>query len=247
MAALAASEPEVGSDVPVVTWNAEHTEGVKKTKFSETIVLPPRLAVQDFVKLAFLQEVERPARRSLNLSTTLGRAEPEFPLGIKVRMRDQVATLMPQWVDTWRHEIRQKVEHMQSDTEFLGALTRDYRKGCAICLTDQIMGTTCSCGHTEIAVFRPCGHAMCVHPCFEQWMKSNHIHFAAQELTFGEQRFVVAGKLDLSSFPANQHLCPECRTPLRSVFRAEEISPPPDLPWTDWADVLMAVAGFVQV
>lgn len=62
------------------------------------------------------------------------------------------------------------------------AKVRDYARDCAICLTDKIVGTTCKrvtlgrrighditcrrCGHTEIAVFRPCGHAMCANPCF---------------------------------------------------------------------------------
>ena len=38
-----------------------------------------------------------------------------------------------------------------SDGLFLAALGcsgRNYRRDCAICLTDNIMGTTCGCGHT---------------------------------------------------------------------------------------------------
>lgn len=57
----------------------------------------------------------------------------------------------------------------QHDSDFLAQLgikQRNYKSNCAICLTDDIMGTTCGCGHREIAVFRPCGHSVCVSPCF---------------------------------------------------------------------------------
>ena len=37
------------------------------------------------------------------------------------------------------------------------------------------MGITCSCGHKEIAVLRPCGHTMCANPCFEKYILHNKI------------------------------------------------------------------------
>lgn len=59
-----------------------------------------------------------------------------------------------------------------SDAEFLAQLNRNWKEGCAICLTDKIMGTTCGCGHTEIIVFRPCGHSCCKEPCFFEFNKA---------------------------------------------------------------------------
>ena len=70
----------------------------------------------------------------------------------------------------------------------LGA-KRNWKSGCAICLTDKITGTTCGCGHTEIAVFRPCGHTICANPCFEEFMKSK----GAPALQ--PQNVVIAGKV----------------------------------------------------
>lgn len=54
---------------------------------------------------------------------------------------------------------------------FLARLSakRNWKRGCAVCSTDEIMGTACTCGHTEVVVLRPCGHALCKSPCFLKW------------------------------------------------------------------------------
>lgn len=76
-------------------------------------------------------------------------------------------------------ELMEEAISSLSDFQFLCHLTmkRDWKSECAICLTDKIMGTTCTCGHTEIAVFRPCGHSMCASPCFEEFMVSKEQGF----------------------------------------------------------------------
>jgi len=88
---------------------------------------------------------------------------------------------------------------MMTDLEFLALLStkRNWKKGCAICIEEKNMGTTCGCGHTEIVVFRPCGHAICVDPCFKNLMnfKSGY------------------------SFE-----CPECRTKIINIFRTEDVN-----------------------
>jgi len=44
-----------------------------------------------------------------------------------------------------------------SDFLFLSVVgsTRNWRSECAICLTDEIMGTVCQCGHTETVMLPP--------------------------------------------------------------------------------------------
>lgn len=74
----------------------------------------------------------------------------------------------------------------------LGRDGRDYRAHCAICQTTDVIGTTCGCGHAEICVFRPCGHAMCAAPCARDFLQ------------------------------ADATRCPTCKTRIADVIKAEE-------------------------
>jgi hypothetical protein len=114
-----------------------------------------------------------------------------------------------------------------TDFEFLALLgtKRNWKKGCAICLTDDIMGTTCTCGHTEIVVFRPCGHSICIDPCFKTFVKQHNIILKQETVTYGDQTFNVAGKVATNiDFDCNNRFeCPECRTSIARTFRAEDV------------------------
>lgn len=75
-------------------------------------------------------------------------------------------------------EFKKHLETTQSTTsnfDFLSRLSlhRDWNHSCMICLEDQCMGRACLCGHTEIIIFRPCGHSMCNKPCFQTYAKTN--------------------------------------------------------------------------
>jgi hypothetical protein len=111
----------------------------------------------------------------------------------------------------------------EPDCLFMAVLgqTRDYRAGCVICLSDHMMGTTCGCGHTEIVVFRPCGHSVCVKPCFEQFAASKSAKLGPTIMTTADgQQFEVVGAANVDEacgFP-----CPTCRSMVQQCFRAEE-------------------------
>lgn len=72
-----------------------------------------------------------------------------------------------------------------TDYEFLAVFghKRNWKKECAICLTEDIMGTTCSCGHS-----------ICANPCFENFAKSNGIILKPQKLRMGNQVFNMGGQ-----------------------------------------------------
>lgn len=114
-----------------------------------------------------------------------------------------------------------------SDGMFLAQLgsVRDWKQGCAVCLVDKMMGTTCACGHTEIVVFRPCGHSICVEPCFRQWAASQKVELQPQTMRCGNQVFLVVGKVcaDLPRERCASLRCPCCGTDLQSCFRAENV------------------------
>lgn len=101
-------------------------------------------------------------------------------------------------------------------------LKRDWKAGCVICLSDDMMGTTCTCGHTEIAVFRPCGHSVCVNPCFNLMMEKISIDLQPTtiESTNGV-RFEIPTKLNIND--CGNFDCPTCRQKVDRCFRAEDV------------------------
>lgn len=126
-----------------------------------------------------------------------------------------------------------------SDFEFLSILgtRRNWKSECAICLTDTIMGTTCECGHTEIAVLRPCGHALCARPCFEQFVgKSLNCKLGAETFTDGEKVFTLDNSLNVDTKLALT--CPLCRVVSTSTFRAENVRIPGSDRWPEIRDLI---------
>ena len=114
-----------------------------------------------------------------------------------------------------------------SDLLFLALLARkrrNYKSGCAICLTDEIMGTTCSCGHTEICVFRPCGHSACASPCF----KAAFGEGKPRQITLPDGKtFLLPSQHDVSEI--RNFACHMCRGNVDAVFRAENAFIKPQL------------------
>ena len=102
---------------------------------------------------------------------------------------------------------------------------RDWKSECAICLTDKIMGTTCTCGHTEIAVFRPCGHSICANPCFYNFMESKNIKLETQKIISDNKEYYIPTQQNIDvHFGNDTNLeCPLCRQKIIKTFRAEEI------------------------
>jgi hypothetical protein len=156
----------------------------------------------------------------------MGRAEPEFGFHDRSKIKDRIYDLVFEQVYLCL-ETATVAKKDSTDFEFLfalgGVLKRNWKSGCAICLTDKIMGTTCDCGHTEIAVLRPCGHSFCANPCFEEFLtKMNDIHVEPEEFTAPDgQKFIIPSKKKVTG---DFHVvCPMCKQVSDSVFRAEDV------------------------
>lgn len=110
------------------------------------------------------------------------------------------------------------------DFTFLSYLgtKRDWRSDCCICLTEEIMGTTCTCGHTEIVVFRPCGHSICMYPCFKQICDHFKVELGMKTFNVkGGETMYIPGKYDISKVIGLE--CPKCRSKINSTFIGEDV------------------------
>lgn len=105
---------------------------------------------------------------------------------------------------------------LTNDT-FLALLSknRNWREECAICLNNCDMGQVCKCGHSRIVIFRPCGHSMCIDPCFYSYLES--LGYNLNNKT--EEGYTII--IDISIY--NGFKCPLCRTIITKTFQAEYI------------------------
>ena len=156
----------------------------------------------------------------------LGRAEPQIEWFSRPRIYKQIVELTTPIVKNSIDQIQ--VDESSSDFVFLAKLSsrRNWKSGCAVCLTDNIMGTACTCGHTEIAVFRPCGHAMCAKPCFYEYIKTknNNTKLEAKTLTTKDGMvFTIPSQLNIDMKNPGFN-CYLCNQEVESVFRAEDVA-----------------------
>ena len=138
---------------------------------------------------------------------------------IRIKMSETVPRLM---VSYGKDDLTNELD----DFTFLLSLglKRNWKSECPICLSEEMMGTTCGCGHTEIVVFRPCGHSICASPCFEEFIK---VGLKEAEMKIDGQTFIVAGKMDIDN--CKDFGCPTCRRNVEACFRAEDVWAPKDM------------------
>ena len=134
-----------------------------------------------------------------------------------------IVNLIPSMFDTYIKSLHTNDQTI-SDFEFITLLgkTRDWNTGCPICLDKRITGITCSCGCSEIILFRPCGHVMCGKPCFVEFACANDIELHECNYTFGKTNFNAVDSMDYHiDFCGKNIKCPICREIITSSFRTE--------------------------
>lgn len=103
------------------------------------------------------------------------------------------------------------------------ALKRNWKKDCGICHIDDIKGTKCVCGCADIVILRPCGHAICLKPCFIKWFE-NKLEFKPKMYSGNGYTFI-----DNASYNVNLDLkdkkieCPACQVLIKETFQTSEI------------------------
>jgi hypothetical protein len=219
-----------------IKWNADGKRGREKTAWMEGPVWSREGAIEELAasRLHMLVSLHPSALRD---------AKEELPRE-RIGGFSPIGSTVPAWKYEQAHEMVAAIDAAMrprarelaatfslekssdlSDFDFLLALgaSRDWKSGCAICLTDKIMGTTCGCGHTETAVLRPCGHAVCANPCFQKMLATAQPQTKLPEATFksGDKTFAIVGKKNITG--PHQLVCPLCRTRSTSVFEAETV------------------------
>lgn len=220
-----------------ITWNESNDGyGTRKDANSTITVARPKTAIADAIlyhcRTIALSPKKWHANQPISYSNSHGfgplyNAEPDFSYG----QRDKIVSRIEEIVPVALKKICSPLSDTMSDFVFLVSLgkNRNWRNECCVCLTDDMMGTTCGCGHFEIAIFRPCGHSVCINPCFYQLIEREKVKLQDEILSGPNgMTFRVPGKKDVTV--ARDFLCPMCRIQVKSVFRAE------DTYFTDYAD-----------
>ena len=214
----------------VVVWEEGDREGYGRrySTYTEEPVAKPKLAIQAAILFHCRMLVHNPEKwfkgEVLKYSGQgyggLGMAEPPFRWTSLGNIREEITnTVAKELEKVCDSDLK---DPKISDFVFLATLgkKRNWRRDCCICLSDKMMGTICGCGHFEIAIFRPCGHAVCVNPCFEKMMKHQGLKLETKKYTTKAGKvFLLPSQKDITS--AKNFLCPLCRQDVKSVFRAE--------------------------
>ena len=110
-----------------------------------------------------------------------------------------------EWYELMYHK---KYNDPMEDSLFLAKLGydgKDYRNdACTICLEEK-KGLACGCGHTQTVMFQPCGHSICLFPCFKKLMETYNVTVNTKEDAVG-----------IHGFP-----CILCRTTVNRTFIKE--------------------------
>lgn len=206
-----------------IEWNSDGSGYLKQGKCRFTVFRRPVWLrnkiwemITDFVWNPKFWDAEKRTKISeipFRNSRGFANEHPRFTLDERILFQKDINRRLDDILPELQAELMDEEIESLSDFQFLCHLTmkRNWKSGCAICLTDKIMGTTCTCGHTEIAVFRPCGHSMCASPCFENFMASTGQRFRLYSMS--------GVKTDISQ--VEQFECPYCRCIVNKVISAE--------------------------
>jgi len=193
-------------------------EGLRRlaSKLATSIIQDTYLACSEPEKLTIMLQ------RSYMLDP-LRCIRPELsPAECRALLQQTAETLPPVLLEAVK-KITGKMDSIGAEVDnslFLAALGcggRNYRRDCVICLTDEI-----SCRHTEMVVFRPCGHSVCIEPCFQQLVSEHTGALPPKKIkTADGKKFTVVGKVDVTE--ASGFQCPICRATVQKTFQAEDV------------------------
>jgi hypothetical protein len=212
-----------------IEWE-DDDKGYEITKNSKKLVLKPEAAIRWTIAEFCTALITNPTlwKNSENHVNRSFLPRREWLLRSRPCFRNEniiLAKIAEFLTDMWPTVIDQSKS--DSDFVFLAKLgkVRNWKQVCAICLVDDIMGTTCTCGHTEIVVFRPCGHAICANPCFNDLIKTKNVNLKPETFTMDDgQKFVMPTKLNTNIKDYNINFnCHICRTLVTDTFRAEDV------------------------
>lgn len=219
----------------VTTWNGDGM-GVERASWGTQHVFDPPTTIKQSLEIVCLQAAKHAyeLRRDIGVPINLRAVSAPLAYMRNAAGKHPDTSGVPALVFKYANaiikeaiqEIDQKGPAKDSDFDKLVVVSavRDFHSECAVCLeSGGKMGVTCSCGQTEIAIFCPCMHAVCVH-CYEGMAAQANIELKDEikHTAYGDFRVVGKKKLETNGTLR----CPLCRAVIERVFREENVALP---------------------
>jgi len=177
----------------------------------------------NYIRPSIYDKDPKSLSQNAQLCSTLDRNHPANQL--RHNLNIQVALLVEDelnqlFCDEEWYELmyQKKYNDPMEDSLFLAKLGydgKDYRNdACSICL-DEKKGLACGCGHTQTVMFQPCGHSICLFPCFKKLMETYNVTVNTKEDAVGIHGFPCM----LCRTTVNRTFIKENRTINKSVLR----------------------------
>ena len=210
---------------PVIKWDDNGKTGRKIDTYSNTMIYTPQYGFRKYLEMLVNILAWDPKNFQQNKLVVQTRDNPLnriYPGGRINRLYVKREEIRSRTLMEFRNYLDQTPEApICSDFEFLARLSlkRVWNNECSMCLEDEHMGQTCGCGLTEIVIFRPCGHSMCLKPCFNQFMTAKGQPLARKTFTCAEGTYMLSGNdADLTT----NFSCPVCRTTVTHTFNSSD-------------------------
>lgn len=207
-----------------IEWNENGQTGYKTyAPNSKVLVYRPKYAFEQHLKWLLNVAIQNPGNFQKGVIDGSDRNSPLF-----FAQSDDVKhyisfrngnTIKTQVVEQYKEYLN---THLKTNTnfDFLSRLSakRNWCHECPVCLNDDHMGQTCDCGHQEIVIFKPCGHTMCIKPCFMEF----------SGLPSRTKRVMIGGNEHYLFCKPNVNLsvcfeCPVCRTTVTETFASSDV------------------------
>jgi hypothetical protein len=106
-----------------------------------------------------------------------------------------------------------QINNQKSDVKFLVSLgnKNNWKEECMICHTENPKNTD---DRSDITILRPCGHSVCLNPCFKKMLEEHNIIYAPDERIFVDE---------LTKEELSTTFCPLCKKMVKHAFQPYDI------------------------
>lgn len=206
--------------IPVV-WDPNNQTGYYKSNGSKFGIYRPAYGFKLHLKRLLSTVIKQPQnfqKGTVNVYVTTSPVWHTYPFDTRKYVQEHNDTINARVIEEFKKYLDRQPNDNNFDFLARLSLKRDWAHECFLCLNDEQMGHICTCGCKEIVVFRPCGHSVCLRPCFTKFYNQP---LSEKEIIEDGEVSVIIGRLNVNL--DTNFECPMCRTHVTQTFASDDV------------------------